>query len=595
MGLRAIDWLRRVFMGTGRRRLFVRTMVVVGLSLTPPSGPAYAQAVRNATAVSGSVVDASTKRPLENALVELTVGNFSDRQLTDAKGRFVFPDLADGGFGTVRVSKPGFLVGGLGAGIAVSGGPVSIQKGQWLRDLSVELSRPASIAGTVRDEDGEPFVGATVQAVARIDLYGGAFMAAGPRTQTDEAGRYEISDLLPGSYLVLVPPSGPPHAHSLAVFPGGNVSGTPLDVTFGRDLVGVDFNLQRVPVFRLSGTVVGAGPAQNGITVRLVPAPEMCASCSIASAVTGAGGRFSFEQIPAGQYWLDVRGAVAGLLVSASPFASEISSWAGTRGGNLSGELREIQAGRPGLQYATSRSAPNRDFIGQLQISIDRDLADIAVSVRTTATVAGQLVIEASPDAPKPSMDPRLLIRLDPADPSSLLPALSSERPANDNQTFAIRGVPPGRYFVRAAGDGWILKSVSWKNSDVTDTAIDVDDTGVDGLSVTVTNRRGALTGQVVDGGGAPVQRGRVVIFPKDETTWTAPGLWPTRIRVVDVGSGGVFQIDDLPAGAYLAAAIGVSAENITVTTLRNSKALAKPITLLWGETQNVQLVERVR
>lgn len=586
--------LQSIFRRTFQRRQRGVALLTVALLVMLGAIPTYAQTAQHPTAISGSVIDSSTKRPLENALVELTVGGYSARQLTDVKGRFVFPDLTDGGFGTLRVSKPGFLAGGLGAGLAMSGGPVSIQQGQWLRDLSVALSRPASIAGTLRDEDGEPFVGAMVQAVAKIDLYGGAVLAAGPRAQTDEAGRYEIPDLLPGSYLVLAPPSGPPHAHSLAMFPGGSATGTPLGVTFGSDLVAVDLTLPRVSVFRLAGTIAGAVPVLDGVTVRLVPAPEMCASCSIASAVTSAGGRFSFDQIPAGQYWLDVRGTLGGLVVSASPFATEISPWAGARMG-LSGELRELPTGQPGLKYVTSRSSANRDFIGRLPVSIDRDLTDIVVSIRTTGTVSGQLAIDAPQEIPRPGIDPRLLVRLDPADPSTLLPALSSERPVDDRQTFAIRGVPPGRYFVRAAGDGWILKSASWKNRDVTDTPIDIDESGADGLTVTVTNRRSVVMGQVVDSRGAPVKRGRVVIFPKDESAWTAPGLWPPRIRIVDVGVGGQFQIDDLPAGSYLAAAIGFEAESITATTLRNAKTSATLITLSWGETQNIRLAESGR
>src|SRR5262245_10535177 len=133
-------------------------------------------------AISGVVIDSTTQRPVAGAIVQIAgapaaapapgvfVAVGSPRpQMTADRGRFVFEDLPAGASYTVTATKYGFLDGAYGrrgpAGAGNQPRRITLASGQWLRDLRVEVIKPGTIAGTIRNENGEPLVGVIVRAL----------------------------------------------------------------------------------------------------------------------------------------------------------------------------------------------------------------------------------------------------------------------------------------------------------------------------------------------------------------------------------------------------------------------------------------------
>jgi hypothetical protein len=207
--------------------LFIAAILAAGLhaaaqSSAGGSGPPPANLpiqgprppMEGAGAISGVISDGATHRPLPGAVVYLgiqghgPVGRMS-RQITDAKGRFVFVDLPESDAFFLNVSKAGYNDGHYGdsgpVGSGVASGLVRLAGGQWFNQANIPMWRPGAIAGTVVDERGEPVVGVRVRVLSRILVAGLPHYAAGAAAISDDRGRYRIPGLTPGQYVVNVP------------------------------------------------------------------------------------------------------------------------------------------------------------------------------------------------------------------------------------------------------------------------------------------------------------------------------------------------------------------------------------------------------
>jgi hypothetical protein len=133
------------------------------------------------------------------------------------------------------------------------------------------------------------------------------------------------------------------------------------------------------------------------------------------------------------------------------------------------------------------------------------------------------------------------------------------------NGAFDFVGAMPGTYRLTAAvtgGSGWWLRSAVLRDRDLLDFPLEVGDTNLVGLVVTLSNRHTELTGVLQDAAGRPIPDYVVVAFPQD------PSMWRPRARRVQMArpaTDGRFFLSDLPAGPYLlAAAIDVDPSDLS-------------------------------
>ncbi len=284
-----------------------------GLVCAQPGGQSSGPAQPSETVeVSGRVLSAQGGVPVRGAKVAVTD---REREKVSAFTRF------NGSF--VIENAP---VGDHGIGVAASGYELLRKRiripppGRPLDGLVLRINRLAVITGRVLDENGRAVAGARVEALQEQFLEGRvrwreqmSHIAIGhDGFRTDDRGVYRIFGLLPGEYVIAVPPKEKPGMDSvlrLATAPGyfpnaDSLSGAArVKVEWGEEKQGVDVRLVTAPSTSVHGRVLSTDGRVS------------CSSCTIevyrrdgrsvrqvgSRSKTGRG-MFSLFGLPPGQY-----------------------------------------------------------------------------------------------------------------------------------------------------------------------------------------------------------------------------------------------------------------------------------------------------
>jgi hypothetical protein len=622
----------------------------------PPPG-ASSKAPSGTGVISGVVVDAATGAPLTDAVVVLSRrATGVVRQLTDAKGRFIFSQLVAGDdYIGLRATKPGYFDGVYGSRNGKAQ-PITLADGQWLQDLRIELVRPGAIGGTVVDERGEPIVGAYVRALAQVIVAGAPHLAVGPSAKTDDRGMYRLSGLSAGRYVVEVPSvetavpadtpasvvagmlpamasrgtpapeyqavgagtarlvvghyavpppaGGHPQAYPIVFYPNaaGVVEAAPIDLAASQERDGIDFQLRPVPTWRISGRVDGSGSPIAGLLLRLVPpgAEDLGLGSEAATALVDKNGTFEFLDVPAGRYTIDARRSFAELRYNAQGFSNEPSLPTPgfvPRGGG--GGV--IAAAPPGTSYAYTNGDGDATMWASQPIEVGgADLTGVVVTMRRAVSMTGRVIVEASHASKAPAegrspQAPPPFIMVEPADGSTSL-GIYTERPDPTTLTFAVNGLMRGRYLIRTLGAG-SATSITWNGHDYTYTPIDTSE-GQDITGVVITIDPDAspakITGSVAGVASRP-HGAAVIAFPAEPAQWTDYGFQPRRIQATAVTNGGTYQLS-VPAGEYYVVAVDGDQANAWQDPrfLRAAAPSATRVSVGWNDTrtQTLQVTE---
>ena len=571
------------------------------------------------------------------------------RQVTDDGGRFAFLNLYGNTAYTIAAAKIGYLDGGHGREIGPADElrQISIKSDEWVSGLKVPIWRPGSVSGVVRDEAGDPVVGVYVRVLARVRIQGREELAAGPMTLTDDRGAYRIAGLGPGRYVVQVPSvhaslppgasqrfqptgdpdgvvdidetsrlvvgrfplppppvNGKPMAYPMAFHPAAALiaQAATIELRYGDDRAGVDVVLIPVPASRVSGVVVGPPEALQFLTLRLVPPglESLGQGAETATAFVDASGRFTFLYVPAGTYTIDAPPQISELTTNNAGPRMYLPIPPGRYGWS-----RDTADTAAGLRFVSSdfRGGAGANYFGRSTLTVgNTDVRDYTLQLRPTVTLRGQIVTEIVPT-------PRVLlpsplqfsIRLDPAGGDAAFGAprprvtvtvaglgdvtLSPIRGGN----FSISDVMPGKYWFRVMNSEiWLVKSIAWKGRDYENQPLDVSSgENVNDVVITVTNAMQVLSGSVRGTPDLPADQSIVVAFPTEPGLWRDTGLWPARLKIAPISSGGTYRFSDLPAGTYFVAAI----DRRQRTTWQDPAVLAQiarsapRVTLPWSES----------
>jgi hypothetical protein len=597
-----------------------------------PAGSAADQSPTEGTAaMSGVVSDAVTHRPLPGVIVYLgfqgrgAVGRLS-RQVSDAKGRFVFTDLPAGANYFINASKFGYLDGHVGVGAGGSlGGLITLKDGQWFADANIEMQRLSSISGTVLDERNEPVVGAFVRVLARISVAGRVQLAAGPAVTTDDRGVYRIPNLPPGKYLVqvpsvqqsfpammtaaelagitqdpqgpsrpipdpppaleangssrlvvgsyLVPPASSPGARSQAyapiLFPNapGLTGAATIEIKAGESRSDIDFSLALVPVSSISGVVVGPADVLPGLVVRLLPEglEDLGGGSEVATSTIDASGRFTLFNVPSGAYTLDVRRSVSELAYR-SPLVSRTATLPSSPGAVFSGmSTGSILSGPSGANYSNRSARGSNAYFAREKLAVGASaISNFVVTLRRGASIRGRFVTETGA-SPFPDRSPSTPVYAEPADGNLGLGMLTSERGVGvAADTFEINGLLPGPYLLRFLSVGNLsVLSVMADGEDHRFKPFDATSGRDFDVVITLTDKKVDLSGSVADTRGALIPGAVVIVFPVEREQWTNYGLSPVRLKGTASTTSGSYRFQSLPAGDYYV--VGVPPEQSTI------------------------------
>ncbi len=615
--------------------------VVTGVRALGSPAPSQAAAVQGTGVIIGQVVDAGGGSPIAGAIVTLqgrspgplppapgrggpppslppagaltaTAGRAAvaagpQRAMTDPQGRFVFQQLPKGAY-SFSVSLAGYVGGGYEQRNPTGGSSqLTLETDEKLAGIVLRMWKLAAVEGSVTDETGDPLVGIEVLAVRRTIVGGRPSYVPGRTAQTDDRGRYRLSSLLPGEYLVLVPasmatvPTSVNDAYlqastggvtpelmreisSYGVLPSIGSSGVlvgdmliPSTGTNARNLLipppqqGPVFEYQTLfypsttSASEASVLPLASGEERTGCDLQLRPV----ATFSVSGTISGPDG-------PMARAGLRLLPGFAASLAMDNGFetATTISDAAGsfTFLGVPPGSYTLKVTRMPRVQPLVSRVVTS-DGTGRTTVQItsqavtaqptepvlwaeqavsvgNADVNGIALMLREGLRVSGRVQFSGAAPLPTPQALARVSVSLTPVD--GRLPNSPAAVHVTANGEFTTGQYPPGRYLIGAGPPGvpWHLASATIGGRDVSSSALQLDE-DVSGVLLSFTDRQTSIAGTVRNPSGATDTTATVVIFPSDYRQWIEAGMSNRRTRIDRASTTGAFS-NPQPAGGRL-------------------------------------------
>jgi hypothetical protein len=588
-----------------RSRMIAAALTLAGAAQIMPGKTPLSTRPRTGMLV-GQVVDATTRAPVSEAIVQLVLQGHSEetpalpngRVMADAEGRFFFAELPAGDY-FVEATKEGYSRGAYGQRLPWGqSARLSLGEGERLTAIELRVWKYAVIGGTVVDEAGEPVVGIAVRALVR-DVFAGRTRYGNmevipelvPAVITDDRGMFRLSQLSPGTYVVVVPSTqttvpasylvnpaaalrtelfwggiqemsalGQPRTVQLGEFalmtlnralipppptPDGRMqvyrttyfpaaltpaAATPIPLKAGEERTDLTMSLQPVPAGRVSGHLIapdGSVPPPTMIRLEGAPMTDVIS--------TGSPTGPDYVGLETATGMSDARGRFS--LIGVPP-----------------GDYVLRQASRFLSRFA--RDGKTAYWFSQPITVGTKDIQDLTVELRPALRVEGRLELRGAASA-QSTASPRLL-------------GVMFETPFGEPGQFAVEVnrstltfstvAAGGQYIVRPyePGGGWCVQSITLDGKDITDRVFDLQ-ADATSFVVTYTDQPSKVSGNVTDSGGAPSSAAVVLAFPVDPRGWSGYGAKSRTLKSALTTRIGAYTFEHLPPGEYFVVAVDAS------------------------------------
>ena len=421
--------------------------------------------------IRGTVVDEITRAPVRRVLIHATCQNGEFAALSDASGTFAIDGLTAGSC-ELTAEKPGYVT-------QVGMDPIELERSR--SEVVVTMTPGATVTGRVVDSAGDPVADAWVQAFQSHVLLGKRRMQLRNGAYTNDLGRYRITGLDPGSWLLRAVCNIPqvnqqaglgtstplPGVAWPPVYFGGATSektAVPVKLSAAGTFE-ADFAVTLESGYSITGKLEGFKPNQE-TEVQLLRTSD---NDNVASAAYNVlTGRFSIYDVPAGSYYL----------------------------------------------RATSGSEGNRVRAFQA-VDVNGDIRNLVLPLLPGTDIEGKLQGTLRADS-------NLRLRAIPGCTLSLRPETFDHDHTNTyhahaeaGKEFTFEHVLPDRYHldVRCMQGGWV-RSATYGDTDILRHSMTVGAGGL-GLKVELGEGSGEVSGTVRNASGEPVA-GVVILIPED-------------------------------------------------------------------------------
>ena len=471
---------------------------------------AAAQSSDQTGGVRGVVTDSVTRVPVKKVMVSITsvtnnrVGS-AQSVMTDAGGTFTVANLQPGKYRLTfqQQNYPSARFGGVSKN-------VEVKAGETAGPLEVSLVPGGAVSGRVVDEDGDPVPGCYVQVHPSKHPQQGVNLLG--NSPTTEDGDYRAFGIAPGKYILSLrcqhpvfqprplssePDPPPSRAYPPQFYPLANdaKSADIVELTAGTEKSGIDFQLRPMAVTQVHGTFSATGIEWNrgeGLQILLTSTGQR--RLTDAPSIDMAKGTFEFREVFPGSYTL--------VAFTNGSEDSRVGAWQ--------------------------------------QIEVADQPVHVAVELRHGLELSGKIEIESGGNTASPIAPNQFHCSLT-AQPQIGGPDHQAQ--VNDDGTFTLKGVTPGRWRVRVAGPGF-LKSAWLGNADVTNTAMDLSGGAAGTLRVLVSTNTASIRGAAAPGA-------QIIALLTDEEGFISSN----HVTLVD--QNGQYKLDGLAPGTYRLAVMG--------------------------------------
>lgn len=442
--------------------------------------------------IEGTVLNSVTGEPLKKADLMLRRADpgpngfgLSYAGVSDAAGHFVIADIEPGRY-RLGVQRAGFVNQQYGArGPSSPGTVLTLSKSQKLKDLTFKLVPQAVITGRVLDEDGDPVPNVSVQ-VMRSGYFRGKkqWIPAGAST-TNDLGEYRVHSLAPGRYLLSAmyrpggfmmesTQGGAAETYAPTYYPSAASpdSASPVEVTAGAVLRGMDVRLQKTKTVQIRGRVLDPRTGKGARTAMINLQPKSDTFYMF------AGRNMSRPYNDKGEF----------VMSNVTPGSYVVTAMISEDGKTMSARV-PVGVGNSSLEDITLQPAPGLEINGRVKIE-------------------GQ-----EPDTKITNMR----VFLQPKTPMMFAPGPQGGQVKDDN-TFTLTNVQPEIYDVRtfSTPDGGYVKSIRVGDADVIDSGLDITSSAPPGeMTVVIAMSAGQITGTVQNDKLEPAAGAAVVLIPE--------------------------------------------------------------------------------
>jgi protocatechuate 3,4-dioxygenase beta subunit len=470
--------------------------------------------------VEGTVLNLQTAEPLKKAHV--TLQSMESQKfsaplgaMTDAAGHFLIDEVAPGKY-KIAAERNGFVRTEYGSkGPDKPGTQITLSKGQKLKDIDFRMTLNGVISGKVVDEDGEPLARVQIMLMRPTYSHGRKTLGNGVNASSDDRGEYRAWGLAPGRYYVCAVRAGnpmqdmevikdnPQEGYAPVFFPNSLTSAqsSPVEVTAGGEVSGIDFRLSPTHTARVSGKIVNP-PGGNSFVVAFV---------SLVSREDGIGwnagkhsvadekGVFVFRNVTPGSYTL-----MAQSVAPAKPDA-------------------EPQVAQAAIEVG------------------DSNVEGVQLTLGAAPEISGVVTAGKGADLKNRT----LILVLSPEDTSPMMRHPYGQ--VQDDGTFKLKLEAPGRYHLEIASlpEDYYVKSIRYGDSDFPSNDLDLTRGATGGqLAIAIAANAPRVDGDVKDPKDQPATSATVVLIPDQRDLH---GLY----HVANTDQNGHFNIKGIKPGKY--------------------------------------------
>jgi len=515
----------------------------------------------NTASVEGVVARLGTGELLARATVTLSKDRYTSQILsttTDASGRFSFLNVPPGEY-RLQASRQGpYIPAEYGQRKPDERGtPITIQPGQKITEIRLELAPTGSISGRILDSDGEPLGRVEVQALQSLYQDGHRGLKPVQSVLTNDLGEYRLHLLQPGRYFIRARVLNPqdaqgqlfirPPAAPLTVFQGTVIPylsrralengaieeyleapvyfpgvidpelATALEVHVGENPGGFDFTTASGHLHprRIRGKIINSVTGQPAGNASIIVLPRTGDFVVLApTAQSAADGSFEIKGVTTGSYF------VFAVLYPAGSMANPL-------------ENSGIASARIPIEIG------------------DRDVENLPIVVAPNFKIPVRLVFEGETSDPSSRLRGSVTLTRDPpisVEFSKFIAGAVGE----------IEGIGPGDYRISRSGPGYI-QSARLGSADVLKDGLHLDHQPEDFLEIVIAETTATVEGRVTDGTQA-VSNAVVVLVPslnlrqRSDLYYVAAtdgnGQFQIQPRIVP-GDYKVFAWKDIEPGAW--------------------------------------------